>query len=140
MVRKNMTRCLSGGGSKRRTSMDAVCAMPSTIKHAGHDRIVGKVPGKVRLVHRHVLDADAVILAADVDHAVDQKKRIAMRQQPQDFLNIGGAEGFFAHHSSPSDLPPVRASLRNIVKVFMNSRTGTAGEPSQRVPGGTSDM
>jgi transposase InsO family protein len=39
------------------------------------------------------------------------------------------AKDFFAHHSSPSDLPPVRASLRNIVKVLMNSRTGTAGEP-----------
>ena len=50
------------------------------------------------------------------------------------------AKDFFAHHSSPSELPPIRASLRNIVKVLMNSRTGTAGEPIKRAPGGTSDM
>jgi hypothetical protein len=54
---------------------------------AGHDRIVRKCPAKVRLVHRQVLDADAMVLAADVDDAVDQKKRIAVRQQPEDLIS-----------------------------------------------------
>ena len=77
---------------------------------AGHDRIIGKVPGKVRLVHRHALDADAMILAADVDHAVDQKKRIPMRQQPEDFCNVRDAKSFVAHHLTPSTLPRPRFS------------------------------
>jgi hypothetical protein len=42
----------------------------------------------LRLVHRQVLDANAVILAADVDYSVDQKKRIAARQQPEDFCDV----------------------------------------------------
>ena len=29
-----------------------------------------------------------MIVAADVDHAVNQKKRIAVRQQPKNFCNI----------------------------------------------------
>ena len=81
-----------------------------------------------------------MILAANICHSVDQQKWIPVRQQLQDVVDTGSAEGFLAHYSSPSDMPPVRASLRNIVNVFRNSRAGTAGEPSQRVPGGISDM
>ena len=59
---------------------------------------------------------------------------------PQDVMDIGGAEGFFAHHLSPSDLPRLRPSLRSLAKLFMNSRAGIAGVPNQRAPDGTSDM
>jgi hypothetical protein len=55
---------------------------------------------KLRLVHGQVLDADAMILAADVDHTVDQQKRMAVRQQPEDFRNIRDIKSFVAHHSS----------------------------------------
>jgi hypothetical protein len=38
----------------------------------------------MRLVHRLILDADAMLLAAHVDDAVDHEKRIAVRRQPDD--------------------------------------------------------
>ncbi len=36
--------------------------------------------GELRLVDRDVLDADAEFVAARLDDAVDEKKRITMRQ------------------------------------------------------------
>jgi hypothetical protein len=63
-----------------------------------------------------------------------------MPELPQDVMDIDGAEGFFARHSSPSDLPRLRPRLRSIVKLLMNSRAGIAGVPNQRLPAGTSDM
>jgi hypothetical protein len=56
----------------------------------------------VRLVHGHVLDADAMILAADVNHAVDQKKRVTMRQQPQ-FPEYRRRRGFLRSSFVPFD-------------------------------------
>ena len=53
---------------------------------------------------------DAMLVAAHVDDAVDQKKRIAVRQQPEDFCNIRDTKSFVAHHSSPSALPRPRFS------------------------------
>ena len=37
----------------------------------------------MRFVDRHVLDADAVLVAADVDYPIHHEKRIAVRQQFQ---------------------------------------------------------
>ena len=48
-------------------------------EHARHHRITGKMPGKLRFVDGDVLDADAVLLAADIDDAIDHEKRVAMR-------------------------------------------------------------
>src|SRR5580658_2614504 len=43
-------------------------------QHAGHDRVVWKMSGKLRFVHRDILDADAMFVAADVLDAIDQQK------------------------------------------------------------------
>ena len=52
-----------------------------------------------------------MILAADVDHTVDQKKRIAVRQQPEDFCNIRDTRSFVAHHSSPIPIVQQRGAV-----------------------------
>ena len=39
-----------------------------------------------------------MIRAADVDYAIDQKKRIAVRQQPADFFDVCDIKGFVAHY------------------------------------------
>ena len=61
-------------------------------QHAGKDRLAGEMPGELRLVERDVLDADAGVVAVDLDDAVDQQERVAVRQQLQDLLDVGRAE------------------------------------------------
>ena len=78
--------------------------------------------GKLRLIHRNVLDADAVLVTADVLDPIDQQKRITVRQEAQNFLDVGSAERLFGHSVSPSGLP--RASRRKIATLFMKSRNG----------------
>jgi len=108
MVMKNMLRRRSVGGISRSARTQAVCAMPSI----RHDRIF-REGSELRLVHRQVLDADAMIVAAHPDDTVDQQKRIAVRQQPEDFLQYRrhqqfrrssfmpfGLDGYGARHSS----------------------------------------
>ena len=67
-------------------------------------------PQRRRLVHRQVLDADAMLVAAHVDDAVEEQKRIPVRQQPEDFCNIRDTKSFVAHHSSASASPRPRFS------------------------------
>ena len=63
--------------------------MPSIISTPGKTGLSGKMSLKLRLVDGHVLDADAAFVAADVDDAVDQQKRIAMRQHFEHSRDIG---------------------------------------------------
>src|SRR5271156_2843574 len=109
-------------------------------QHARHDRVAGKMAEEMRLVEGDILDADAMLVAAHVDDTVDHEKRVAVRQQPQDFADIGDAEGFYVHPSSPSVLPRPRASFLSTATPFMKSRIGWAGDPTQRSPAGTSVM
>ena len=57
-------------------------------QHAGHDRIVGKVALKKGLVHGHILDGYQALAALELNHSVDQQKRVAVRKQSQDLLDI----------------------------------------------------
>ena len=59
-----------------------------------------------------------------------------MRQQPQDFAECRRRREFLRSSCVPFGFAAARASLRNVVNAFMNSRTGCAGEPNQRAPGG----
>ena len=56
---------------------------------------------ELRLVGGDVLDADAVLVAADFDDAVDQQERIAVRKRGEDFANPYGLKRLAAHVSSP---------------------------------------
>src|SRR5690606_14395074 len=49
---------------------------------------------ELRLVHRDVLDADAGIVAIDLDDAVDEQERIAVRNALHDPIDVGDTEGF----------------------------------------------
>jgi hypothetical protein len=55
-------------------------------EHAGHDGMAGKVTLKMLFVGRHILHADAAMSRFQFDNAIDQQKRIAMRQNLADFL------------------------------------------------------
>ena len=50
----------------------------------------------MRLVEGDVLDADGGIVAVDVDDAVDQQERVAMRQKPVDAVNVEAVIGVSA--------------------------------------------
>ena len=51
---------------------------------AGHQRPVGKVPGKVRLIVGNVLQRADALAGHVLEHAVHQQERIAMRQAQHD--------------------------------------------------------
>src|SRR5687768_7296349 len=56
------------------------------------DRPRGEMARELRLVEGDVLDADAGPVAVDVDDTVDEKKRVAMRQEVEDLDDIGRLE------------------------------------------------
>src|SRR6516162_10214865 len=93
----------------------------------------------MRLVERHVFDSDAVILAANIDDAIDHEKGVAM-QQPQDFADIGDLDRLAAHSSAPPSLRLPRTRRRTVATPRFHSTTGSAGNPAQRPPGGTCDI
>src|SRR5215470_14767465 len=94
----------------------------------------------MRLIERHVFDSDAVILAANIDDAIDHEKGVAMRQQPQNFADIGDLDRLAAHSSVPSVLRLRRTRRRSVATPRFHSITGSAGYPAQRPPGGICDM
>src|SRR6185312_757391 len=84
-------------------------------EHAGHHRVVRKVAEKLRLVDGDVLDADAGVVAADVDDAIDHDERVTVRQEPQDLADLGGLDRLRTRgrvHGPPSsDLPAAWAGI-----------------------------
>ena len=54
--------------------------MAAVMQDAGHDRAAGEMAHEMRLVHRHVLDADAGLVALRLDDSVDKQKGVTMRQ------------------------------------------------------------
>jgi len=48
----------------------------------------GKCPAKKWLINRHILDRHNALLAREINHAVDQQKRVTMRQYAQNIVNI----------------------------------------------------
>src|SRR6266404_4460289 len=57
-------------------------------QHTWHDGKIRKVAGKKWLVDGDVLDGYDALHAHQIDHAVDQQKRVAMRQDAHDFMNV----------------------------------------------------
>ena len=82
------------------SSAPPVCAMASTIEHARHDRESGKMSAEKLLVDRHVLDGDDAFFALQLEHAVDQQERIAVRQDLQDVVDV--EHGFSPHSNLPA--------------------------------------
>src|SRR5690606_17336339 len=61
-------------------------------KHSRHHRLLWKMPLEMRFVRRDVLDADRGIVAVDFNDAVDEQKRIAVRQQPHQAEHVETVE------------------------------------------------
>src|SRR5205807_3668302 len=56
-------------------------------QHAGHHRKIGKMALEKRLVIGDVLDADYA-LRLQLDDAIHQQERVAMRQYPADLVDV----------------------------------------------------
>ena len=56
---------------------------------------------EVRLIGRDVLDADAGFITADLNDAVDQQERVAVRQGGEDLANPNGLKRLAVHASPP---------------------------------------
>src|ERR1700737_2128530 len=114
--------------------------------HSGVDRALRKVPEKRQLVEGDVLDADAGIIGADVEHPVDQQHGKAMRQRLEDFIDIDDREsdrGLLLHHSRPSPLGGVAPSRtrRSTATISRNHcLVGLAKKPPQRPLAGMSSL
>ena len=65
-------------------------------EHAGHHRMVREMPGEKGFADRYVLDRVNVRRWHDVEHAIDQEHRIAVRQVLQNGANIHGVHAFFS--------------------------------------------
>src|SRR3984957_10424739 len=113
--------------------------------HAGIDRSFGKMTLECRLVEGDVLDADAGVIAPDIDDAVDQQHRIAMRERPEDIVDIHQREPdrCLPHYSCPSPFGSVELSRtrRSSATISRNHcRVGLAKWPPQRPPAGMSSL
>src|SRR5205807_7146521 len=118
-------------------------------QNAGKNRVAGKMPEELRLVHGDILDADRGVVTAHFDDAVDHEKWIAMRQCFEDRRDVGRLEGRrrlthrlrlrprpWPREGSSSDAssssPLWGASLlltqwRNVIMLRRNSRPRMAG-------------
>ncbi len=127
---------------------------------AGKDRPRREMARELRLVEGDVLDADAGLVAVDLDDPVDEQKRIAVRQQLEDSAGCrrpASVVGVSVMSRTPKQ--SVGSARRSIVagrfavfggnaiamQAFFrvvisrnHSRIGLAGVPPQRAPGGTS--
>src|ERR1700722_18860741 len=75
------------------------CAIASTISTPGMIGSPGKCPAKNGSVKGHVLDGDDPVLPLQIEHAIDQQKRIAMRQNLQNVVDIEHGFGLCGHRS-----------------------------------------
>mmetsp|Transcript_12022 Transcript_12022/g.39953 ORF Transcript_12022/g.39953 Transcript_12022/m.39953 type:complete len:241 (-) Transcript_12022:59-781(-) len=74
-------------------------------QHTGHDRPLGKVTGEEVIVDGDVLQPDGVLALFDLDHAIDEKERVAVGKELHDGVDVhlhgkrlaqtlgGGADG-----------------------------------------------
>ncbi len=63
-------------------------------QHPGHEWLAGKMPHKERFVRGDVLEGHNLFPPLDFHDPVQQKKRIAMRQNGLDFLDVKRANDF----------------------------------------------
>ena len=61
-------------------------------EHAGHDMIVGEMPGEELLVDRDVLDGDDAGRRLAFEHSIDQQEGVAMGQILLDLLDVHGGQ------------------------------------------------
>ena len=69
-------------------SMPPAWAIASISSTPGHHRLAGEVAEEERLVDGDVLDRHDPLLRLDLEHAVDQQDRVAVRQHRHDPLDV----------------------------------------------------
>ena len=122
--------CLVDGQKKQRTRLFARRQLAkaehaSRLRHAfddqhpRHHRIFREMADELRFIRGDILDADAIFVAAYSDNPIDQKERIAVGQQPQDFVNVGGAESLFVHSGSGIPASAYQAILKNPAQLHL---------------------
>src|SRR5829696_570680 len=111
---------------------------------------------EMRLVDGDVLDADTALVAANLDDPIYQQERVAVREQIHDLQDVRRSQLSLCHasHSPPESVhetPHSGAGIRSsfartrwdarffrVCSSRNQSRTGFAGVPPHRDPGGTS--
>src|ERR1700730_2367032 len=109
------------------------------------DRPFRKVPEKRQLVEGDVLDADAGVIGADIDHPVDQQHRKAVRQRLEDVVDIHERkfDRCLLHHSRPSPFGSdvLSRTRRSTARISRNHcLVGFAKWPPQRALAGISSL
>jgi hypothetical protein len=61
---------------------------PLDDQHTGENRIAREVTHELRLIGRHILDADREFVAAHRVHTVNHEERIAVRQGFEDLADV----------------------------------------------------
>src|SRR6185437_7002419 len=93
--------------------------------HAWIYRALGKMPLERRFVDGDVLDADATVIAADIDHPINQKHGIAMRKRLEDTIDIDSLnDDRCVHQMRPSptgSVAPPRAESASVNAVISAS-------------------
>jgi hypothetical protein len=62
-------------------------------QHARHDRLAGEMPLEERFVYGHVFERAPARAGADLEHAVDEQERIAVRQHRRDGAHVQRQRG-----------------------------------------------
>src|SRR6185437_8639254 len=74
-------------------------------QHTRHDGMTGKMSLEERLVDGDVFDGDAALAGLEFNDAVNQEKRVAVREKTQDFLDVddhctgSGKQGRMPHRA-----------------------------------------
>jgi hypothetical protein len=63
-------------------------------QHAGHHRVAGEMALEEGLVDGHVLERAQPLVRLDLQHAIHQQERIAMRQHPMMRVTSTGRAGW----------------------------------------------
>src|SRR5690606_11347095 len=107
---------------------------------ARHHRHVREVALEVGLVRGHVLVGEhALAVAVELDHAVKQQERIAVRQHPADSIDADGerqlAGGHFFSLSSACTWRASASSCLNRAALLRQLRASISGVPEEYSPG-----
>src|SRR5229473_4457028 len=112
--------------------------------HARIYRTLREMPEKRWFVEGDVLDADAAVIASDIDNPVDQQHRVAVRERLEDFIDVHELKSDRClHQSRPSSFGSdvLSRTRRSIATISRNHcLVGFAKWPPQRPLAGISSL
>ncbi len=121
---------LAGVGIAQMVQHQGACSLGHGFnqQHPRHDGLAGKMALEEGLIDGDVLDRRALLLAIHINHPVDEKKGIAVRQQLHDAGDVGAHQGFcrcfFSHAAIPIKIRTAFGAVRlTLAPQFQRSRS-----------------